>query len=147
MQTFKLEDMLAYRAVFLAQGLSQSLSLIYKEHLSLSTPEWRIMATVKQKGECRAKDIAALTLLDKVKVSRATQRLVERGFVIKRQDKSDKRVFHLSLSVLGEETYASLVPKIEAWQANLKSGISEHDFNVFSQVLGQLTRNAESTRR
>lgn len=147
MQTFKLEDMLVYRAVFLAEGLSQSLSQVYKEHLSLSTPEWRIMATIQQKGECRARDVAELTLLDKVKVSRAIQRLVDRGFLLKRQHSTDKRAFFLSLTPLGIESYNDLVPKVQTWQTQIKQGISQEEFDVFSRVLGQLTNNVNGVQR
>ena len=84
----QLNDMLAYKVAMLASDLSDSLAREYATY-QLTMPEWRIVATL---GACQedaqqpymtAKAIAAATRLDKVQVSRALDRLVNKGAVLK----------------------------------------------------------------
>ena len=139
----QLEDMLAYKVAMLASDLSESLSKEYAEY-ELTKPEWRILATLGGRNESTpispltAKDIAIATRLDKVQVSRALERLVERDAIYKRVSRRDKRATLISLSEEGKRIYRDLLPKIVDWQNKRLQNITEDEYLIFLKVIDAL---------
>jgi len=73
--TLTLQHFLPYRCNRLAEQISVSLSRIYVDQFGISVAEWRVLVTLAQEGELRAKNIGQLTNMDKVRVSRAVSAL------------------------------------------------------------------------
>ena len=139
----QLEDMLAYKVAMLASDLSESLSKEYAFY-QLSMPQWRILATLGALHEnlphsaLTAKDIAVATRLDKVQVSRALERLVNKEIVHRRVSDSDKRATLVSLSSEGERIYRTLLPKIVRWQNKRLENITDDEYQIFLKVIDTL---------
>ncbi len=139
----QLEDMLAYKVAMLASDLSESLSKEYASY-QLSMPQWRILATLGALHEnsphsaLTAKDIAVATRLDKVQVSRALERLVNKDIVHRRVSDSDKRATLVSLSAEGELIYRTLLPKIVRWQNKRLENITDDEYQIFLKVIDAL---------
>ena len=136
----QLEDMLAYKVAMLASDLSESLSKEYASY-QLSMPQWRILATLHENSPhsaLTAKDIAVATRLDKVQVSRALERLVNKDIVHRRVSDSDKRATLVSLSSEGERIYRTLLPKIVRWQNKRLENITDDEYQIFLKVIDAL---------
>jgi len=141
----QLNDMLAYKVAMLASDLSDSLAKEYATY-QLTMPEWRIVATL---GACQedaqqpymmtAKAIAAATRLDKVQVSRALDRLVNKGAVLKRMCKEDKRASLIALSSEGVAMYEQITPRVVAWQNRQLKNITDDEYRVFLKVIDALS--------
>jgi len=136
----QLEDMLAYKVAMLASDLSESLSKEYASY-QLSMPQWRILGALHENSPhsaLTAKDIAVATRLDKVQVSRALERLVNKDIVHRRVSDSDKRATLVSLSSEGERIYRTLLPKIVRWQNKRLENITDDEYQIFLKVIDAL---------
>ena len=140
----QLNDMLAYKVAMLASNLSDSLAKEYATY-QLTMPEWRIVATL---GACQkdaqqpymtAKAIAAATRLDKVQVSRALDRLVNKGAVLKCMCEEDKRASLIALSSEGVAMYEQITPRVVAWQNRQLKNITDDEYRVFLKVIDALS--------
>ncbi|WOH36237.1 MarR family winged helix-turn-helix transcriptional regulator [Thalassotalea fonticola] len=108
--TLSLQQFLPYRLSALANRISQSLAIKYSKQYGISVQEWRILAVLGEGTKLSAVAITNRIAMDKVAVSRAVKRLIEKGLVIKHLDSKDQRSHELALSNEGIEMYQQLVP-------------------------------------
>ena len=76
-----LERFVPFRLNRLAAEVSRALARVYGERFGIDIPEWRVIATLGDRGRARAQDIALSTRMHKSMVSRAVARLMELGWV------------------------------------------------------------------
>src|SRR5688572_17156048 len=86
-----LERFVPFRLNRLAVEVSRALARVYGERFGIDIPEWRIIATLADRGRARAQDIALSTRMHKSVVSRAAARLIELGWVTRNANASDRR--------------------------------------------------------
>ena len=114
-----IDDSLFFRLVrvvnLTARPFSESIGRAH--HLTLN--EWRVLLVLANHPGVAASEVAALTGLDKMSVSRALGGLVRRGRVVRRVDPADKRRQLLRLSADGERLYERVgtPAKVQAYQA------------------------------
>lgn len=137
-QTLQLRHFLAYRMVNLARLLSDSLSQVYLQKFQLTIPEWRVLATLAEHQSLNAKQISAMTFMDKTKVSRAVSQMSDAGYLQKMRDKQDQRAVHLSLSQHGYDLYYRIVPHILDWETQLLDNISAPEYRDLLATLDKL---------
>ena len=96
----ELERFLPYQLSIVSNTVSQAIADEYQQRFDLGTTEWRVMAVLaRYDGEgLSARQVARLTAMDKVAISRALARLVEKGRVLRRVHHGDKRRSVLRLS-------------------------------------------------
>ena len=99
----KLAEFTPYRIVALGRRMSEELGEAYRSE-GLSIPEWRVIAAVAQAPSVAARDVVAMTPMDKMAVSRAVSSL-ESKCLIERQKAEDRRVAALRLTAKGEIVY------------------------------------------
>lgn len=137
-RTLQLRHFLAYRMVNLARLLSDSLSQVYLQKFQLTIPEWRILATLAEHHSLNAKQIGAMTFMDKTKVSRAVSQMSDTGYLQKIRDEQDQRAIHLSLSQRGYDLYYRIVPHILDWETQLLDNISAPEYRDLLATLDKL---------
>ena len=142
-EKLKLEAFLPYRLNVLATKVSQALAARYESAYGLSIPEWRVLATLGQYGSVSAKEIAYHSQMDKIKVSRAVARLVDRGFLSRGRNASDRRMKDLTLSEKGHAVYLEIVPEARAYEEALLEGMGKKDFDALDRLILRLTEKAE----
>ncbi|MGP8035387.1 MAG: MarR family winged helix-turn-helix transcriptional regulator [Steroidobacteraceae bacterium] len=123
-QRLQLEQFVPFRLNRLAAGVSQHLSAIYRERFALEIPDWRVMATVGERGRCTAQHVAMSTRMHKTRVSRAIARLRRRGLIARRPSPGDGREKALQLTRVGRRLYAQLVPLALARERALLRSLS-----------------------
>ncbi|MDF2179051.1 MarR family transcriptional regulator [Aliiglaciecola sp. CAU 1673] len=133
-----LQRFLPYRLSTLSNKISQSLAKLYSKRFDISIPEWRILAVLGQGTNLSAVQIAGLTAMDKVAVSRAVKRLLEKGHISKIQDDSDNRRFELSLSEQGQALYKEVVPLAMEYERRLLAGLSAQEIDNMDKLLNML---------
>lgn len=121
---FVLQDFLPYRLSVLANGVSRQLAKTYQEQFNLSVPEWRILAVLGPNGALTASEIVEITVMDKVAVSRAVARLLDRGRVSSVRDENDRRRQVLSLTDEGRTVFQAVVPLALDYQAKLLQSLA-----------------------
>lgn len=134
----QLNRFIPYRLNNLAERVSVALSRIYSREFDVSIPEWRILATLAEQPDMLAKEIAAQTHMDKVKVSRAVNALDRKSCLLKQKDASDSRAVLLSLNERGMSLYHSIAEKAIEWEVALLEDLKETDKEVLFELLDHL---------
>lgn len=106
--SFNLENFLPYRLHQAAEQTSQAFYQHYREKYGLGRTEWRVLFNVGQYGPLSAVDISKRSNLEKTKLSRAAQRLHERGWLRRIHLESDRRRHELELTREGVKVFREL---------------------------------------
>jgi DNA-binding MarR family transcriptional regulator len=133
-----LRDFVPYRIAVLARGVSASLGRKYQRDLSITIPEWRLIAHLAEVGTCSSGDICARTAMDKAKVNRAVMRLVAAGLVLAGISSRDRRVNVLKLTPRGQRVYEKIVPMALDHERSLLEPLSEGELRELMRILGKL---------
>jgi DNA-binding MarR family transcriptional regulator len=137
-----LAQFLPYRIVALAHRVSRGLARVYESE-DLTIPEWRVLAVVAQATATTARDVVALTPMDKMAVSRAVALLQRKGLVVRRSDVRDRRVYWLSLSQRGSALYHRVARLALGYERRLLAGFSPGERREFVEALSRLDAGAE----
>lgn len=138
-----LADFLPYRIVALGHLISRRLSSAYEAE-NLTIPEWRVLAVISQADAMAARDVVALTPMDKMAVSRAVASLEAKGLVLRQADARDKRVFALVLSPEGRAMFTRVARLARAYEERLLAVLSEKDRASFNEALSRLEAGANA---
>jgi DNA-binding MarR family transcriptional regulator len=143
---FVLAEFIPYRIVTLGHRISRALSAVY-EGEDLTIPEWRVLAVVGQASAVAARDVAALTPMDKMAVSRAVASLVKKDFVERRSDARDRRVQYLRLSDRGRAVFERVAGLAKAFETQLVETLDADELSAFKSALARLESAGGAARR
>ena len=135
-----IERFVPFRLNRLAVEVSRALAREYGERFDIDIPEWRIIATLGDRGRARAQDIALSTRMHKSVVSRAAARLIELGWVARSANARDRREAPLSLTAAGRRVYEQLVPILLDYQERLLECLSAGERRTLERLLDKLER-------
>lgn len=138
-----LERFVPFRLNRLAAEVSRALARVYGERFGIDIPEWRIIATLGDRGRARAQDIALSTRMHKSVVSRAVARLMGLGWIARTANAKDRREAALRLTADGRRIYRQLVPIVLGYQDHLLGGLSESERRTLDRLLDKLERRFE----
>ena len=134
----QLERFLPYRINVAGWFTSRSLARIYGEHFGIGIPEWRVIAMLGEFDKLTSRDIGEHSRMHKTKVSRAVTELESRGWVLRSENRADRREAFVALSQPGRRIYEQIVPMALAFEQRMMAGISEEDSKTFENVLALL---------
>ncbi|GAB4520233.1 MAG: MarR family transcriptional regulator [Amphiplicatus sp.] len=136
-----LSEFLPYRIVALGHLLSRRLGRAYADE-NLAIPEWRVLAVVSQAEAMAARDVTAMTPMDKMAVSRAVASLEGKGLVLRKPDPSDRRVSMLYLSAKGRALFARVARLALDFEARLMEALDEGEARALRAALDKLDARA-----
>jgi len=139
-----LDGFVPYRLSVLANRVSRSIARLYAERFGLAIPEWRTMAVLGEAGPLSAGDVAERTAMDKVRVTRALQRLARRRLLTRAVDTGDRRRAVLRLTPAGEAMYRAIVPLARAAEAALLAPLDAAERVALDRLLTRLTARARA---
>jgi DNA-binding MarR family transcriptional regulator len=142
-ERFCLDAFLPYRLNQLAERVSGALATVYSERFDLSIPQWRILATLQGEPGLTARHVATRTNLDKVCVSRALARLVDRGLVARSACSHDARASELRLTREGRQLFARIAPLALGWEETLLCEFSPTERRDLLDLLEKLTQGLQ----
>lgn len=145
-QRLILHDFLPYRVVVLGDRLSRMLARAYADE-GVTIPEWRVLAVISQEERMAARDVVALTPLDKMAVSRAVTSLESKGLVLRNEDKGDRRVAILALSPRGRAAFDRIAMLALDFEQRLLNELSPDERRHLDGALARLERFAEGAAR
>src|SRR5215472_11129990 len=112
-----LEHAVPYKLYKLALRGSRAKSAYIKKQVGLSIDEWKILLLIGTFSPLSTKDVAERSTLDKVRVSRTTDRLVRLDLVTAHRDPGDRRKVELKLTRLGKTKYRGVVDSLTTWDS------------------------------
>ncbi|HET6565461.1 MAG TPA: MarR family transcriptional regulator [Xanthomonadales bacterium] len=140
---FDLEHFLPYRLSVVSNTVSEGIAHIYQQDHDLTVIEWRIIAVLGRYPGLTASQIVERTVMDKVSVSRAVNRLLDRGMLKRDTHGSDRRYRNLELTEkLGRKTFESIVPRARNFEQALVSALSEAEIETLVELLDRLEQSA-----
>ena len=137
-EVLSLRQFLPYRCNNLAEQSSLSLSRIYVDKFGITIAGWRILITLAEFGELGAKEVARLTSMDKVRVSRTVASLMEQELLDRRVCTNDSRVTLLSLNPAGLSLYQRIAPEALAWEQSLLEPLTKSEQQSLTRILDKL---------
>lgn len=135
-----LEHFLPYRLSVLTNRISQTIAATYAERFAIGITEWRVIAVLGRHPGLSANGVAERTAMDKVAVSRALARLMERDLVQRDTHDGDRRRSVLELSTAGYRIYDEVVPLALARERELLAEFDDEDRRVLEALLQKLDR-------
>lgn len=135
---FDLADFLPYRLSTLTNRVSRAFAALYSQRFDLTVPEWRVMAVLGQEPGLSADQVCARTEMDKVTVSRAVARLLEKGHVVRKFDRRDRRRSVLALSGSGRRVHRQIIPLACRYETALTSTLTPVQRRNLLELLGKL---------
>ncbi len=139
-ETLELERFLPYRLNRLAEAVSRDFSRIYRERFNLTRPEWRLLASLGQRGTMTATEVGRDSTMHKTKVSRAVASLENRRWLKREQDPADRRVERLALTPAGAKAYADIVPLARGFESDLLARLGPSEREALAAGLAAIER-------
>lgn len=136
--TLELERFLPYRLSVLSNRVSQTIASAYAERFGIVVTEWRVIAVLGRYPGLSANEVAERTAMDKVAVSRAVARLLERGLLQRDTHGDDRRRSVLELSEAGYVVYDEVVPVALGFERRLLSRLDADERAMLDVLLSKL---------
>lgn len=105
---FDLQDFLPYLLNQAAEAASHGFQDIYRDRYAMTRTQWRVMANLGKFGAMTARDICAISHIEKTKVSRAVAHMERDGMLSRSPSSHDRRAEILSLTDKGQAAFADL---------------------------------------
>ncbi len=134
---FKLESFLPYKLSVAANAVSRRIAKTYAPY-KLSPTQWRIMAVLAGGADMTAGAVADKTGMDKTTISRAVNKMIERGLVHRSTSRIDGRSAPLSLSRDGQAMFVKIAPQVLAQERELKTLFSDAQLRQLEDFLSRL---------
>lgn len=129
--------------------LTNRLMAPFSTHLShrykISLNEFRLLMTIGALGRSASHELAELTGVNVMSVSRAVATLERHGRLQVSQDPENRRRKWLTLTPEGERLYALMRPQSEKVAAYLFSALSEQEVGQLDKLVGKLIATLEAT--
>ena len=136
-----LASFLPYRIAVLGRRMSVDLGEAYDDE-NLTIPEWRVLAVISQEAAMAARDVVALTPMDKMAVSRAVAALEGKGLVRRTTSPDDRRVAALSLTPPGRAVFDRISRLALDYEKDLTADLSADDRAALDRLLALIERRA-----
>ncbi|WP_232818200.1 MarR family winged helix-turn-helix transcriptional regulator [Zobellella maritima] len=137
---FVLDDFVPYKLVLTAERVSSRLAELYSSEFGITRPEWRLIAAIGHKEQVIARELAALSSMDKVKVSRALQGMEDKGLIVRTPMPEDHRAALVSLTEAGLSLYQRMVPRVQEWESSLIDCLSASEYRDLISGLDRLLK-------
>jgi len=137
-QELKLEQFLPYRLSLLSNTISAGIADTYRDQHQLSVTEWRTIAILGRFPDLSANQVAHKGAFDKVAVSRAVSRLLERQLLTRHTDPTDRRRSVLALSKAGHELHQKIAPAAIEQEQRLLAGLNTEEQKEFNRLIDKL---------
>lgn len=113
-----------------------------ERHLSLN--EWRVMVVLAAHPGLSGSEVAALSGMDKMSVSRAIAALVRHKRVTRRADDGDKRRISLKLNAAGRKVFAEVAALGKHREAKLFSKLGASEKAQLAALVDKLVEGLEA---
>ena len=109
-----LEAFFPYRLAIAAENFSRNLLDVYGREFGLSREEWRLIYLLAREEQITSLELSNRTTLDRVQVSRASQRLEDKGLITRSVAPEDRRLKLYACTDQGRALFQAIFPKVQA---------------------------------
>lgn len=138
----ELDNFFPYQLARLQGLVSDSVAQIYTGKFQLSRQEWRVLAILANHSHITARQVCDKANLEKMPASRAVNKMIKKGLLIKTDNSGDLRSSLLSLSDDGTKLYNQLALLATKQEAELLSVLSTEEQRQLQSIFSKITANA-----
>lgn len=139
---FDLDDFLPYLLNQAAEATSHDFQAIYRDRYGFTRTQWRVMANLGKFGAMTARDICAISHIEKTKVSRAVAALEDAAMLSRTPSPTDRRAEVLSLTARGQSAFAELGQLAIGFDQRLRDTLGDAEAQALTAILKRLARRA-----
>jgi DNA-binding MarR family transcriptional regulator len=136
-----LEYRSAYRFALISAQTTRSLTGLYRKH-GLTVGGWRTLSLIGNYEPIHPSSIAERTSVDPDKVTRAVDRLVDKGLVARKTDNVDRRRVVLRLTARGRRAYAEIEKVRRDVEVEFLGVLTREELASFYAILDKLEAHA-----
>ncbi len=141
---YSIEHRIAYRFSILSTLNVRCIAHLYNKKFGLTLAGWRILSIIGRYEPIFPGVAAQLSTMDADKVTRAVDRLVDIGYVIRNTDAADRRRVILCLTSRGRAVYEEVEEVSQEMDARWRSVLTPEENRVFSAVMDKLDAQARA---
>ena len=138
---FDLDRLFSYRLSVLSNKISGAIAGEYHRRFGLAITEWRVMAVLGRFPGLSAREVTERTAMDKVAVSRAVARLLERSLIQRDIHGDDRRRSVLTLSEDGFRVYDEVSPMVLECERQLLGPLSDEERVQLDRLIEKLGKD------
>lgn len=142
-ENFDLEKFLPYLLNQAAEATSRGFQAVYKSDFGMTRTQWRVLANLGKFGAMTARDICAISQIEKTKVSRAVAGLEAETLLTRETDLRDRRVELLSLTMRGHAVFQVLGARAIEYDSSLRRQLGVQQAKQLDELLRQLIAQSE----
>jgi len=143
-QSVVLEQWLPYKIFVVLDVISRELARTYEAKFNLTIGGWRIIAHLTQESPLTPKQLAQLTGLDQVRITRLVDPLVREGYLRRRENPKDRRSIQISLTQKGTGVYDAMAPVLLDVEDRLMSPLTPEERELFKTLFFKVADNIKS---
>ena len=141
-RTLTLERYLHCRLAILSSRVSMRIARTCGDKFAISVTEWRIMAVLGEYPGISADEVSNKTQIEKLILSRAISKLLNRNLRNRERDPADKRRSMLNLSKTDQSVYDEIVPIAYDMEKELPNCFNAEETEAFSKLVDRLYEHA-----
>ena len=107
----------------------------------VTPPQWGVMALLSGSASMTVGTISQMRGIDAPTVTGIIKRLEQNGLVERHNDREDRRVVKVYLTIEGENILRVLTPAVEAFNHSMLQGLSEGERKTFLENLQRIIVN------
>ncbi|CUH45331.1 MarR family winged helix-turn-helix transcriptional regulator [Ruegeria atlantica] len=123
----QLDSFFPYRLAVASEAFSRKLTEVYQREFGLSREEWRLLFLLANAKSLTSLELSQRTTLDKVQVSRAAQRLDDKGLITRAISEEDRRIRVYHCTPEGHRRFEQLLPQVDACAQGMLNSMSAED--------------------
>lgn len=146
---FDLERFLPYLLNQAAEATSHGFHAAYRDRYGMTRTQWRVLANLGKFGAMTARDICAISHIEKTKVSRAIAALESEGMLTRTTSEKDRRVEILFLTLNGKAVFADLGQLAISYDCSLRDQLGPSqaaNLEALLKALKSLASGADQDR-
>ncbi len=139
-KTMNLDRFFPYTLAVIAEAFSRQLTAVYGAEFGLSREEWRLLYLLDGAEKIDSLELSRKTTLDKVQVTRASQRLEQKGLITRKTSEADRRLRVFEMTNEGAALFAQVSPKVQTRAAAILGILSATEREALETGLTALGR-------
>ncbi len=116
-------------------------------HLGLTRVQWRALKRIHQNEGISQAELADLLDMEPIAVGRVVDRLQKSGFIERRSDPEDRRVWRLHLLPQSTALMADIEAVATSVREDCQAGVDPAELAITLKVLGQIRENLSQLDR
>ncbi|MFV0359742.1 MarR family winged helix-turn-helix transcriptional regulator [Tropicimonas sp.] len=127
-----------YRLAVASEAFSRQLTEVYRRGYGLSREEWRLLFLLANEESVTSLELSRRTTLDKVQVTRAAQRLENKGLIDRNTPQEDRRLRIYRCTPDGRSLFRRVLPEVEARAKRILDAMTQEDRAALERGLAAL---------